>query len=270
VPDPTASDSAASDSAASDSSVPNPVPTPDGSGLQEFLAVMNRLRSPGGCPWDAEQTHRSLLPHLLEEAHEVVEAVESGSRADLLEELGDLLLQVVFHARIAQEDPEEPFDIDDIARGISAKLQRRHPYVFPEAADPQVNVIKDGVTSIADQEVTWESAKAAEKQRESVFDGIPLALSPLMRAQKVLKRARRAGLTHRAEFKEVLISGESGDQAEEPSSLIGKELLEVVRRAQSQGVDAEGALREAVRDLETQLRDRERSGDGSAEHGPQT
>src|SRR5690625_6944996 len=96
---------------------------------------MNRLRSPGGCPWDAEQTHRSLLPHLLEEAHEVVEAVENGSRADLLEELGDLLLQVVFHARIAQEHPQEPFDIDDIARGISAKLQRRHPYVFPEAAD---------------------------------------------------------------------------------------------------------------------------------------
>jgi len=253
VPDSAASDPTVSDSTVPDSSAPNSVPTPDGSGLQEILAVMNRLRSPGGCPWDAEQTHRSLLPHLLEEAHEVVEAVENGSRADLLEELGDLLLQVVFHARIAQEHAEEPFDIDDIARGISAKLQRRHPYVFPEAAGPQVNLIKDGVTSIADQEVTWESAKAAEKQRESVFDGIPLALSPLMRAQKVLNRARRA------ELKADPAPGEVGEETDEASSLIGKELLAVVRRAQRRGVDAEAALREAVRDLETQLRDQERS-----------
>src|SRR5690625_6564862 len=96
---------------------------------------MNQLRSAGGCPWDAEQTHRSLLPHLLEEAHEVVEAIETGSRADLREELGDLLLQVVFHARIAQEHDEEPFNMDDIARTIAAKLRRRHPYVYPYAAE---------------------------------------------------------------------------------------------------------------------------------------
>src|SRR5690625_2476274 len=230
------------------------IPTPDASGVREFLAVMNRLRSPGGCPWDAEQTHQSLTPHLLDEAYEVVEAIESGSRADLLEELGDLLLQVVFHARIAQEHATEPFDMDDIARGISAKLQRRHPYIFPDAADPRVTeVIKDGVTSIAEQEVTWESAKAAEKGRESVFDGIPLALSPLMRAQKVLNRARRA------ELKEVPAPGEVGDETDEASSLIGKELLDVVRRAQRRGVDAEAALRKAVRDLERQLRDEERS-----------
>src|SRR5699024_3636310 len=144
----------------------------------------------------------------------------------------------------------EPFDIDDIARGISAKLQRRHPYVFPEAAGPQVNLIKDGVTSIADQEVTWESAKATEKQRESVFDGIPLALSPLMRAQKVLHRAKRAGLeTSRGDA----ISG-----GRETSSEIGKDLLDIVRRASAAKVDAETALREAVRDLETQLREYER------------
>src|SRR5690625_7343528 len=133
---------------------------------------MNRLRSPGGCPWDAEQTHSSLTPHLVEEAYEGVEAIESGSRADLLEELGDLLLQVVFHARIAQEHADEPFDMDDIARGISAKLQRRHPYIFPDAADPKVTkVIKDGVTSIAEQEVTWESAKAAENSGRADLTG---------------------------------------------------------------------------------------------------
>src|SRR5690625_6836576 len=205
------------------------IPTPDASGVRECLAVMNRLRSPGGCPWDAEQTHQSLTPHLLEEAYEVVEAIESGSRADLLEELGDLLLQVVFHARIAQEHATEPFDMDDIARGISAKLQRRHPYIFPDAADPRVTkVIKDGVTSIAEQEVTWEAAKAAEKQRESVFDGIPVALSPLMRAQKLLHRARRAGLTAHAplgtEPGGEFHPPEQDDGSQETASKIGAEL----------------------------------------------
>ena len=237
------------------------IPTPDASGVREFLAVMNRLRSPGGCPWDAEQTHQSLTPHLLEEAYEVVEAIESGSRADLLEELGDLLLQVVFHARIAQEHATEPFDMDDIARGISAKLQRRHPYIFPDAADPRVTkVIKDGVTSIAEQEVTWESAKAAEKQRESVFDGIPLALTPLMRAQKVLNRARRADLD--ADTPLELHPGAGESAAKETSSQIGQELLAVVRRAQAADVDAEAALRTAVRELEENLRAQERN------HGP--
>src|SRR5690625_7959676 len=103
------------------------IPTPDASGVREFLAVMNRLRSPGGCPWDAEQTHQSLTPHVLEEAYEAVEALESGSRADLLEEHGDQLLQVVFHARIAPEHDSQHFDMDDLTRGKSAKSPRRHP-----------------------------------------------------------------------------------------------------------------------------------------------
>ena len=105
-----------------------------GARLLDLVAVMDRLRSPGGCPWDAEQTHASLLPYLLEETHEVIEAVERDDRAQLAEELGDLLLQVVFHARVAQEDPQQPFDIDDVAAGIVAKLVRRHPHVFADGA----------------------------------------------------------------------------------------------------------------------------------------
>lgn len=224
--------------------------------VQELVSVMDQLRSPGGCPWDAEQTHESLIPYVLEEAYEVVEAIESGTRADVVEELGDLLLQVVFHARIAQEHPTEPFDIDDVARAISQKLKRRHPYVFPAAAS--ADVIVDDVTSVAEQEVTWEATKAAEKQRESVFDGIPVALSPLMRAQKILHRARRAGLTAHAPLGtppgNELHGWERDDGSEETASKIGAELLDIVRRASDAKIDAEGALRAIVRDLENELR----------------
>ena len=103
---------------------------PAGSALLDLVAVMDRLRSPGGCPWDAEQTHASLLPYLVEETYEAVEAIEAGDRAHMAEELGDVLLQVVFHARVAQEDAQAPFDIDDVAAGIADKLRRRHPHVF--------------------------------------------------------------------------------------------------------------------------------------------
>jgi NTP pyrophosphatase (non-canonical NTP hydrolase) len=103
---------------------------PSGAALLDLVAVMDRLRSPGGCPWDAEQTHASLVPYLVEETYEAVEAIESGERDHMAEELGDVLLQVVFHARVAQEDEVAPFDIDDVAAGIAAKLRRRHPHVF--------------------------------------------------------------------------------------------------------------------------------------------
>lgn len=214
----------------------------------ELIEVMDTLRSPGGCPWDAEQTHESLIPYALEEAHEVVEAIETGTREDLVEELGDLLLQVVFHARIAQEHETEPFDIDDVARGIASKLKRRHPYVFEaDSSDAETSDVK----TIADQEVTWESTKAAEKQRESVFDGIPTALSPLMRAQKVLHRAKRAGLGPHV--------GEGVGEGREASSKIGQELFAIVKRASEMGIDAEAALRESVREMETHLRKLEKT-----------
>jgi XTP/dITP diphosphohydrolase len=200
-----------------------------GARLLDLVAVMDRLRSPGGCPWDAEQTHRSLLPYLLEEAHEVVEAVESGDRAHLLEELGDLLLQVVFHARLAEEDDTDPFDVDDVAAGIVGKLVRRHPHVF---ADTQV----DGPEQVHHN---WEQIKAAEKQRSGLFDGVPVTLPALARAQKMLSRLERAaGADGVAEF----TAAAGGDQ-------VAARLLQAVALAAAEGADAEGALREALRRL---------------------
>jgi XTP/dITP diphosphohydrolase len=124
-----------------------------GAGLLDVVAVMDRLRSPGGCPWDAQQTHASLAAYLTEEAAEAVEAIESGDRDHLVEELGDVLLQVAFHARVGQEDPQDPFDIDDIAATLVAKLVRRHPHVFAdaEASTPE------------EVEAQWAAIKAAEK-----------------------------------------------------------------------------------------------------------
>jgi XTP/dITP diphosphohydrolase len=197
--------------------------------------VMDRLRSPGGCPWDAEQTHASLVPYAIAEAFELAEAVEAGDRADLREELGDLLLQVVFHARVAAEDPDEPFDLADVAAGIAAKLRRRHPHVF---ADAQV----DGAQHVSRR---WDEIKQAEKGRGSVLDGVPTALPALARAQKVLARAGRAGLTP-----PVLPDG------------LGSRLLALVVEAERSGTDAERELREAVRTLEDALRAAEQGADG--------
>jgi len=124
-----------------------------GSQLQRLVEVMNTLRSPGGCPWDAEQTHESLLKYLLEESYEFVDAVQSDNRVDMREELGDVLLQVYFHARMAQEHPTDPFSIEDVAQGIADKLIRRHPHVFA------------GVEVRDSQEVleNWEEIKKKER-----------------------------------------------------------------------------------------------------------
>lgn len=213
---------------------------PDLAAVVDLVAVMDRLRSPGGCPWDAEQTHTSLLPFAVEEVFEVVEAVEEGDRAALREELGDLLLQVVFHARIAEEHPTEPFTLDDVAAGIAAKLRRRHPHVF---ADAQVRDAEHVSTR-------WDEIKRAEKERGSALDGVPAGLPALARAQALLDRAQRAGLTTPTP------DGTGGAEDVAPAA-IGSELLSLVLRAQAAGVDAEAALRAAVRDLEAGLRSQE-------------
>ena len=142
-----------------------------GAHLLDLVDVMNRLRSPGGCPWDAEQTHASLVKYLLEEAYEAVETIEDGDpltpgpgRDALREELGDVLLQVMFHARIAEEHPEDPFSVDDVADGIVAKLIRRHPHVFGDVE----------VAAAEEVAANWERNKAEEKQRESVTEGVPM------------------------------------------------------------------------------------------------
>ncbi|WP_154795376.1 MazG family protein [Occultella kanbiaonis] len=223
-----------------------------GGALLDAVAVMNRLRSPGGCPWDAEQTHASLAPYAIEEAHEVAEAAESGDAAALQEELGDLLLQVLFHARVATEASDGvAFDIDDVARTLVAKLVRRHPHVF--AADAG-----DAALTPADVNRNWDAIKAQEKARESILDGVPPHLPALARAQKVLGRARKAGLEPAG--LEPDHGGPAPDPATEPapSEIIGAALLELVRRADAEHVDAEAALRAQTRALEARIRAAER------------
>ncbi len=195
--------------------------------LRRFVAVMHALRT--GCPWDAKQTHTSLLHYLVEETAEVVDAVETGTDDDLREELGDLLLQIAFHAEIASE--RGSFTIDEVARGISDKLVARHPHVFAgEDAPDDLNAV-------------WEQRKKAEKNRTSSLDGIPQSLPVLARANKVVSRARSHGVP----------LGLPVDPLEE--SQVGAELLAVVARAQAGGVDPEHALRIALRELESSIRE---------------
>jgi len=197
-----------------------------GARLLDLVAVMDRLRSPGGCPWDAEQTHTSLAPYLLEESHEVLEAIETGDRDHLVEELGDLLLQVVFHARMAEDDEAAPFDIDEVSAGIVDKLIRRHPHVFAD------------VTVSGAHEVTanWEQIKADEKQRSGPFEGIPLTLPALARAQKMLDRLK------------VPPDGTvpAGAVPDEPDDEVVAALLAAVQLARRRGRDAETELRAAL------------------------
>jgi XTP/dITP diphosphohydrolase len=159
-----------------------------GARLLDVVATLDRLRSPGGCPWDAEQTHESLAPYLVEEAHEVLHAIESGDRGHLAEELGYVLLQVVFHARVAEEDAEG-FDIDTVAGLLVDKLVRRHPHVFADGA----------ASTPAEVEAEWERIKAAERQGpatgEDVLHGVPPSLPVDLAAEKALARVRRRGLT---------------------------------------------------------------------------
>lgn len=219
--------------------------------LARAIAVMTRLRGPEGCPWDAEQTHISLTKYAIEEAYEVAEAAETGDDEALEEELGDLLLQVLFHAEIARE--RGAFTLDDVANTLVEKLTRRHPHVFADgnAATPE------------EVEENWDAIKRAEKPRSHPLEGIP-HLPALVRAQKVMSRAGKAGLLPPAES---LPPGEpptsTGGEALPPpvaaapepasSETIGAELLALVERAQSLGIDAEQSLRHATRDLEAKL-----------------
>lgn len=212
--------------------------------LRNAVDVMDRLYSPGGCPWDREQTHESLVRYLLEEAHELAEAIEAGDRANMREELGDVLFQVLFHSRIAAEDPEEPFTLDDVAGDLAAKLVSRHPHVFAATATPE----EAGISS-TDVLARWEDLKKTEKARGSILEGIPLAQGALARAQKVVSRATRAGL----------LPDDAANAVGTPtaSERYGRELLAIVARAEADGVDAEGALRAASRALEAGVRDAE-------------
>ena len=202
-----------------------------GSQLQRLVEVMNTLRSPGGCPWDAEQTHESLLKYLLEESYEFVDAVQSDSRVDMREELGDVLLQVYFHARIAEEHPTDPFSIEDIAQGIADKLIRRHPHVFA------------GVEIRDSQEVleNWEEIKKKEKGRTSPLDGVAMSQPALPLVEKLLYRVEKYNVEVTTP-ESVSIDGIADEGA------VGQALLAVIAWAHANGIDAEAALRkEAMR-----------------------
>jgi XTP/dITP diphosphohydrolase len=199
----------------------------------DLVEVMDRLRSPGGCPWDARQTHRSLVEYLVEEAYETVEAIEIGDDPGLCEELGDLLLQIVFHARIAQES-ESPWDIDDVADAIVTKLMARHPHVFGDATADTAEQV----------EVNWHALKAKEKGRGSVTDGIPESLPALVRASKVLARSA----AHDLPLLPEQAAADTTVKNVQTEEQFGALLLALVSAARARNWDAEAALRQAVRE----------------------
>jgi XTP/dITP diphosphohydrolase len=214
-----------------------------GERLLDLVEVMDRLRSPGGCPWDEKQTHESLVPYLIEETYETLDAIESKDSAALLEELGDVLLQVVFHARIAQ-DGEQPWSIDDVADGIVTKLVSRHPHVFA-----------DGDAETPEQvESAWQAIKAREKGRTSVTDGVPMGLPALALAAKLLSRARNG---------HVAVDLPASDAADEvvdalpDTAAYGDLLLALVAAGAERGWEAETALRDANRRYAAALRQTE-------------
>jgi XTP/dITP diphosphohydrolase len=204
--------------------------------LADLAAVMARLRSDDGCPWDKEQTHESLQVHLLEEAHEVLETIDAGAEGEeLAEELGDLLLQVAFHARLAEQDGR--FDLSDVARRIVSKLIARHPHVFGERV----------VSSAQEVVANWEEIKSAEKGRTGPFEGIPRSLPALAAAYKTQKRAAALGFSATAEEARawVLESLERED--------VGEALFWLVAAARAAGADPEAALRRSLADFKASL-----------------
>ncbi|ADD45440.1 nucleoside triphosphate pyrophosphohydrolase [Stackebrandtia nassauensis] len=204
---------------------------PPGARLLDLVAVIDRLRSPGGCPWDREQTHESLAPFLLEEAYETIDAIHSGDLDHLREELGDLLMQPLLHARLAAED-EDGFTIDDVVADVVEKLVRRHPHVFADAR----------VDSIADLNDTWDALKRAEKpHRKFAVDGVALSQPALSLAAKLLSRTSRENL-------DVPLPETAADPASSEAAL-GAALLGLVAAARAAGLDPELALRKAALDF---------------------
>lgn len=208
--------------------------------LIRLREVMDKLRSPGGCPWDAEQDHSSLLKYLLEESYEFIESVENNDRVAMQEELGDLLLQVYFHSRMAEEDAKQPFNIEDVAKSVADKLIRRHPHVFAgEIVDSSADVLEN-----------WERQKASEKGRTSAIDGVPLAQPALPLATKVLYRLKK--LNYDLTVSEPIKLKEDIDQDQ-----FGHILLGLITQAVDKGLDPEAALRQATKELIVQIQEHE-------------
>ena len=207
-----------------------------GSELQRLVEVMDRLRSPGGCPWDAEQTHESLVKYLLEESYEFIDSVDAKDREGMREELGDVLLQVYFHSRIAQDHPTDPFSIEDVARAIADKLIRRHPHVF------------EGLQVSGNEEIidNWEEIKAKEKGRTSALDGVALAQPALPLVEKLLYRAEKYKVNIE------LTKYQSNKPATEES--VGEALASIIAWARDNEIDPENALRLYGRQIAEQIK----------------
>lgn len=222
--------------------------------LDELIATVALLRAPGGCPWDAEQTHASLVQYLVEECWELIDAIESGDRAEMIEELGDVLYQVLFHADLAAHTPGEDFDLEDVARHMTAKMVARHPHVF---GDREAETAEDVVGF-------WDELKADEKpHRTSVLDGVPMGMPALALAAKVLTKAEKAGVapSPRADGPGVTLPGAPlpSDSFPADEAELGEALLRLVAEARDRGLDAERALRGAVRDFSAEVRAAEAS-----------
>lgn len=231
-------------------------------GLAEIVAIMDRLRGEGGCPWDKAQDERTLRPFLLEETHELLEALDEGDRAKAREELGDVLFQVVFHARLAQERGE--FTIGDVGHGIAAKLFSRHPHVFGGG---------EKIATAAGVLATWEQLKKKEG-RKSALDGVPPAMPALARAQRVQEKAARVGFDWKdpqgplakvseeiREVEDAIAKGEKAKVADE----IGDLLFSVVNLARHLEVNAEDALRGSAKKFERRFRAMEANVSGRGE-----
>ena len=235
-----------------------------GSSVLRLVEIMDQLRSANGCPWDARQTHETLSEYLLEETYETLAAIEQGDTADLVEELGDLLLQIVFHSRLGQEETPS-WDLDDVARGISEKLIRRHPHVYAreseavpldcpipmEESDPVGEFDPASESDSVGQEQlsrNWTRAKAAEKGRSSVLDGIPRAMPALAQAQKTWRRSVESGLAPTAPDPPI----QTDDHEQFGEALIGMAIA-----AERSGIDAEAALRAAIAKLRLEIQELE-------------
>lgn len=219
------------------------------SAIGRLADIMDRLRGPGGCEWDRAQTFATIAPYTLEEAHEVADAIARGDMADLCEELGDLLLQVVFHARMAAE--EGHFTLADVGNAICAKMERRHPHIFgPNARPARADEVR----------ATWEEIKAAERPRESILDGIALALPALTRAEKLASRAARKGFDWPdaagplAKIHEELAEIAAADTCDQQMEEAGDLLFAAANYARKLGIDPEEALRRANRKFEQRFR----------------
>ena len=211
--------------------------------VEQLVQVMDQLRSPGGCPWDAEQTHESLARYLLEETYEALEAMDQGDLGSLREELGDLLLQVVFHARIAQES-DPTFSLDAIAQGVVDKLVRRHPHVFTDLV----------VTSNEELEANWAKIKEEEKQRESVTDGVPQAMPALQLATQLIYRARKSGVVAGDSEVKESVREVIGEVSQEQIAAL---LVATVELAREADIDAESVLRAEMMRYRTRVRESE-------------